>query len=219
MISYLGRKYNNLVTIDFICHGVPSPMIWNKYKDELVKKYGKDIIIDFRSKLVNWNAFSFTVCRKHDGKILYANTLTEDPYLKVFLRNFNLRLSCSNCHFKGVNDRCDFTIGDFWGVENYYREYNEGKGTSVMFCNTDRSISIVDEIMDKIRLTEINDYTELLSGNPTLIQSQVLPKGRTDFFYEVLKKEDIIKVFEKYSKDPLIKRIKRRIRNLINKLK
>ena len=100
--SYLGKDYDNLMCIDIICHGVPSPNVWRRYKEALEERsQGKTLRIAFRSKVCGWKLFSLSFSFDNDKE--YSKRLTEDIYLKGFLQNLYLRPSCYNCHFKTIN--------------------------------------------------------------------------------------------------------------------
>lgn len=78
--KYLRKEYDNLLTVDFICHGVPSPGVWQRYLSELREELraergvGKNTVplsmdelpvitgISFRDKTNGWKKFGFLLC-------------------------------------------------------------------------------------------------------------------------------------------------------------
>ena len=114
LITYLGKNYSNLYTQDFICHGVPSPKVWKKYLDYKKEKCGEDPIkVNFRDKeVLGWSNFQVKYKYKSKDEIVHHD---DDYYMNFFLRNYDLRESCYNCHFKKIRRNSDLTIADFLG--------------------------------------------------------------------------------------------------------
>ena len=105
---FLKEDYDNLILVDFICHGVPSEVAWKKYveyisRGRLIEK------INFRDKSVGWNDFSLSFVFKNFD--IYAKTLREDPFLRLFLSDYILRPACYNCPSKTPNRSSDITLG------------------------------------------------------------------------------------------------------------
>ena len=116
----------NLVTIDFICHGCPKPMIWLKYLSFLGAKPPYDI--DFRFKKVfSWEKYWIKI---ND----FEEEASKNLYMNLFLKNYILLDSCYSCKFKGDNHVSDLTIGDAWGVSAYAPKSYNPKGTSLLIC-------------------------------------------------------------------------------------
>lgn len=122
--KYLRKEYENLLTIDVVCHGVPSPLVWRKYCDEiLLKKKGventikqqsaSNIRISFRDKSNGWKNYNMLV--KNENDILYKECFRENPFMRIFLRNISLRPSCYACPAKSGKSGSDITLADFLG--------------------------------------------------------------------------------------------------------
>lgn len=143
LYSFLGKSYDNLLTVDVICHGVPAPYVWQKYVDFMEEKYGAEIVdVRFRSKPNGWNNFGLKL-KFNNGKEYFASA-REDAYLALFLANICLRKTCYSCEFKGGNRMADITIGDFWGIEKIYPELYNDRGISLVVVNTDKGICAID---------------------------------------------------------------------------
>jgi hypothetical protein len=97
LYNYLGnKKTDNLILVDFVCHGVPSPKVWNLYLEDIRKRYDSEIEhIFFRDKSHGWKTFSLTFQSKR--MFLQRRILTFDHYMQTFLRDISLRPSCYNC--------------------------------------------------------------------------------------------------------------------------
>ena len=110
--SYLRKEYVNLITMDFICHGVPSPLVWEKYLKKMKKSKQENIKnIYFRNKDIGWKLFSLKIIF---DKRIYSNDLNNDLFMKGFLQDVYLRPSCYNCKFKKINRISDITVADFF---------------------------------------------------------------------------------------------------------
>lgn len=148
--SYLGKEYSRLLTVDLVCHGVPSRMVYRKYLQEV---YGKDNIkrFSFRTKEKGYSCTVLEVELK-DGRTLYPSLKEKDPYEKAFHGSFALRKSCINCKFAELPRQGDFTIGDYWGVSLYDEKLNDKKGTSVVLVNSKKAESVMGEIQSQAKL-------------------------------------------------------------------
>lgn len=139
--SFLDREYENLFTVDVLCHGVPSQYELNKYIDELYQKLNipndvkvKDI--RFRDKKYGWTCEHIAV--EFENGELYESDVSKDVYEKIFLRNLGLRKSCSDCPFSAYPRQGDLSAGDFWGISRIDKSLNDGKGTSLVFVNSEK---------------------------------------------------------------------------------
>lgn len=150
--KYLGKEYNQLLTADLVCHGVPSRMVYRKYLEEV---YGKENIesFSFRTKEKGYSCTVLEVKLK-DGKVLYPSLKEKDPYEKAFHGSYALRKSCINCKFAELPRQGDFTIGDYWGISLYDEKLNDGKGTSVVLVNNKNAEEVLDKIRDKAKLIQ-----------------------------------------------------------------
>ena len=146
LINILTEKQKrNLITADIICHGVPSPMVWEKYIEYQKSKKKKNVInASFRDKTSGWKKFSMKI-QFSDGDE-YCRTLQKDLYLKAFLKNMCLRPSCHNCSFKTVNRKADITLADFWGVENVDSNIPTQNGVSLVLVHTDKGNNFLKNI-------------------------------------------------------------------------
>ncbi|KRN50432.1 hypothetical protein IV49_GL002080 [Kandleria vitulina DSM 20405] len=210
---FLGKEYDNLITIDIICHGVPSPKIWSKYLDFRENKdKEKPSIISFRNKDNGWNKFNIIFKYKSHNYIMDHN---KDIYMQSFLLNSCLRNSCYNCKSKGDKRKSDITLGDFWGIDKIDPKMNDGKGVSLLIINTDKGQEYFDRISNDIIKIHVS-YEHAIKDNVALISSVKKPISRKHFIKEA-DNYDFDDLFEKYGYIlPLYKKI---ILRLLNKLK
>ena len=142
---YLGKEYPNLVTIDVLCHGVPSPKVWQMYlKEQVYNRNATVKRISFRNKKYGWKKFSL-LFEFSDGSY-YESVFNKDAFMKMFLNNISLRPSCYSCKFKGLDRLSDITLGDCWGIENYMPEMDDDVGTSIALIHSDKGLNYFNKI-------------------------------------------------------------------------
>lgn len=209
--AFIKNDYNNLICIDLVCHGVPSPKLFKKYIEELESENGKLQNYNFRDNSTGWDTYSNTATFKD-------KTITEDrkqnKYMKLFLSDVALRQSCFNCNFKLGNKYSDITLGDFWGIKNHYPEMYNKSGVSAIIINTKQGEELFNNINKDIEYKECK-LEEILSGNPSLKISGKEPKTRNSFFKELdnLPIKDLTKKYQK--KVSLLSKTKRKLKSLI----
>lgn len=145
---FLGRDYERLVVADLICYGVPSPGMWKSYVKYLEQEHGGRMTdFSFRDKRNkdNGHVRSYIV----EG-VEYTASLYEDLYCRMYFTNYTLRPSCHNCRFCTTERDGDFTIGDFWGIENVKPDADDGMGTSLVILHTDKAKDIWMQIRGEL---------------------------------------------------------------------
>lgn len=171
--SFLKRDYSNLICIDFICHGIPSPVAWSNYIQERMKLDGvnhKPISINQRSKITGWSNYNYSCVIEYENNLKYQSLSGSDMYMKLFCNDYILRESCANCHFKGF-DRCsDITLGDFWGIWNIDVKMDDNMGTSLIMLHSVKSKDLITNISDKIVLKEVS-LEDASRENPAILYS------------------------------------------------
>ena len=126
------RLHNNLLLVDIICHGVPSPQIWHDYLKYIENKYGKIKKAYFRDKRIGWNVQKETFINVQGKEKCFIT------YKKLFYSHVCLRHSCYNCQFTSYNRCSDITISDFWGWEKISDRFKDNKGVSLCIINTNK---------------------------------------------------------------------------------
>lgn len=139
--NYLRKEYDNLYTVDILCHGVPSPKLWEKYlKENEDAHHSKITQVSFRKKAFGWKNFAMSL--SFENKEEYLKEHDGDPFMKLFLKNICLRPSCHDCRFKTLNRPSDITIGDCWGIQYYIPKMDDDKGTSVLLTHSKKGIEL-----------------------------------------------------------------------------
>jgi coenzyme F420-reducing hydrogenase beta subunit len=215
--SYLGKDYGDLICADIVCHGVPSPLVWQRYKMQMEERnQAKTEKISFRRKNCGWKIYS--VSFSFDNNTEYIKPLTEDVYMKGFLRDLYLRPSCYECSFKTLNRQSDITLADFWGIQNVLPSFDDDKGTSLVLVNSSKGAEIFAAIADKISCREV-DVNQAVSCNPSAIKSVDYNPKREKFFKELLGSEDVSELIKRYTKVDFSKRAYAKIRGLVSRAK
>jgi acetyltransferase-like isoleucine patch superfamily enzyme/coenzyme F420-reducing hydrogenase beta subunit len=214
--SYLQRDYENLICVDIICHGVPSPKIWKKYV-EFREKFGKaeSRKIAFRRKNCGWMQYSVSFAFANETE--YLETLGNDLFMRAFLSDLCLRKSCHNCGFKAINRISDITIADFWGVQNVLPEMFDDKGTSLVLLQSAKGQKIFDEVKSATDFVQVN-CEKSAQFNPAAFRSCVEPKNRNNFMKNI-DKIAFDKLVIKYTKTSFYKKIFSLIRRILGKIK
>lgn len=214
LIAFLGKPYSNLYTVDFICHGVPSPKLWAKYLAFRQSKSNANVKnVSFRNKVSGWVNFSMRLWFE-DGTE-YCSTVREDYYLRSFIMDMDLRPSCNQCKFKQVHRLADITLADFWGAEKVNPSFADEKGISLVLVHSEKGQDLIRVIQEKVQLSEV-DCAAALQSNPSFTKSVSMPPLRNRFMKEA-DSLDFAKLHDKYCGTSLSSRIRRKIANLRRK--
>jgi coenzyme F420-reducing hydrogenase beta subunit len=195
--SFLGRDYDNLLTVEIICKGVPSPALWESYIDKL--GYAHEIKqVNFRTKRSGWGQridINFAD-QEHKSSLTSANL-----YGRLFVRNLSLRPSCSTCKFKFPNGQSDLTIGDAWGVKDFAPEMFDSRGVSVIFVHTQKGAKVLEQV--NLKIQQIN-FVDAVKKNTRYVSPTIADSRRETFFAELAESNDWYEVMQKYyNKDSL----------------
>ena len=212
--SFLKKDYDNLICIDLICHGVPSPKLFEKYIKELENNQNDKLVkYDFRDKSTGWDSYSNTAIFEKSKK---TELQSNNDYMKLFLSDVALRESCYNCNFKLGNKYSDITLGDFWGVKDYYPDMYNKDGVSAVIVNTNKGIELINSIKADL-VYKICKLDEIVDGNPSLVKSSNRSIKREVFFNEI----DVLSIKElvnKYvPKRSIFNRIKGKVKGIIKR--
>lgn len=196
---FLRKEYDNLLTLEVICHGVPSPKVWQEYLSIIIRPLGGDgkntvssslklpsVVtgVNFRDKTNGWKKFGFRINYCSDDRSSEQNSVFEstigsfiesfdqNEYMRAFLSNLTLRPSCFNCKAKAGNSGADITIGDLWGVDKLNPEIDEDKGLSLIILHSKKAKNIFDDL--NVNLLPVGDeYVTIY--NPSYLRSVEQP--------------------------------------------
>lgn len=211
--KYLGKEYENLLCVDIICHGVPSPALWKKYVEHVGKKSNSKIIeVNFRCKDVSWANFGIKM--KNLNKEYTYIPKDKDSYMQMFLRNYCLRPSCYECKAK-EEKFSEITIADFWGINTIMPEMDDDRGVSLVIIRNDKGMNHFKELESKIKMRSVS-YEEGVKHNSAEYKSVLRPAERNVFFKDMheMSFEELEKKYAgpvRVSKKQLIKVIAKKI--------
>ena len=171
--AFLKRPYENLICIDFVCHGIPSPGVWKeyvKYRASQDNSGHLPIAINLRSKESGWSKYQYSIHFQYDDEHEYNCLGGLDPFMKLFTEDFINRECCSDCKFKGEHRWSDITLGDFWGIWDIDPSMDDNKGTSMVIIHTSAGKDLFDSIVDNLVMQEVS-LAECSLQNPSLIDS------------------------------------------------
>ena len=179
--SFLIKDYNNLFTMDFVCHGVASRMIWRDYVNTLSENKEINNII-FKSKLRGWRRWFFRV--EYVDNTNYQIRGSMNLFMRSFLTYTNVRPSCYECKFKGLKRVSDFSVADCWGVGESNKRLNDDKGLSALLIQNERAEAIFEKIKFQIEYEEYSAHL-LMKENWTTLLSIPRSELRKSFFDDV----------------------------------
>lgn len=195
--KFLRKPYENLLTVDFICHGTPSPKVWGMYLQEKQKKVQDLCCVEFRNKEKGWKNFSLNLQYNEASKtISILSPFQKNLYMNVFLKNVILRPSCYSCQARSGKSKSDIMIADFWGIDSIAPDMDDDKGTSLVFINTDKGREAMP--LDGCRVYE-TIYDAIIKKNPACIHSPKVNPMRS-YFFKHLGTKPLLKLMEKCSK-------------------
>lgn len=217
---FLQKEYENLLTVDFICHGVPSPKVWQAYLDGIIsQRGGKNLYsshntsgenihinsIVFRDKQLGWRRYSLklimsaSVAGQGENSILISEPLDKNVFLRGFMSNMFLRPSCHFCKCRESRSGSDITLGDCWGIEFESTDFNDDKGISLCMINTFKGEKyFMPENMDalSINIEFVRKY------NHSFNISDKMPSCRSEFFKFIDKESNIIPLINRLATYP-----------------
>lgn len=221
--KYTKDHFENLYTMDIICHGVPSAKMFRDYLEELGNRK-KGVISDFkfRDKSAGWGMKGSYVLKKHNGKKVkkvFPSQLSS--YFQYFLNSYTYRTNCYTCKYACGERVGDITIGDFWGIGLVHPEYlkanggnyDEKKGISCVLINSVQGNRFIEKYAQQLD-TEISDWDSVAKKNAQLNQ----PSKRTDGWDKIMnlyREKGYAAVDRYYRKRTVLKRFVYKIWNYV----
>ena len=164
---YLGKDYPNLLTCDLVCHGVPSPAVFRAYLDGLEAARGSKVVsVRFKDKSHGWSHPWFTA-QFADGSV-YTEDFNRTGYGRGFGMQLFLRPACARCRYTSTSRPADFTLADYWGLdEKLALPVERDKGVSMVLVNSARGQAVFDALSPRFGQVE-RPLAEAVAGNPRL---------------------------------------------------
>ena len=243
--KFLRKEYDNLLTVDVVCHGVPSPLVWRKYLEETRERLRAEsdaekntvssslmdlpVItgISFRDKTHGWKKYGFRLryaAPRNVQKSVSVSAIKEEKetlqpfkeniFMQGFLANLYLRPSCYACAVRSGKSYSDILIADFWGVQNYYPEFDDDKGVGLILVYSEKGKNIYDRV--KVHNIEAN-YSQGVKGNMCLEQSVQKTHNR-EIFWNAFSRGNLNitnKLYKKITQPCIIKRFINKIKRML----
>lgn len=178
--AYLGKEYKHLFLVEFICHGVNSPLVYKKWLQELEMKKGHKVVkVWFKYKDRGWTASPKCTKIQFDNGDSIIQRGRDNYYMEGFVKyDFYTRSCCSECDFKGTSRMADITLADFW---DWPTAYSDDKGTSLVLINSAKALTIWEMLYEKVISEEVS-WERYVKGNRILNSSIKENRYRTLFF-------------------------------------
>lgn len=241
---FLGKDYENLIVIDVVCHGVPSPLVWHNYVEFLKKRpqgvAGRNLVslslnempltgISFRDKRLGWKKFGFTAHWKsaskadqnmvsqpihNDLESQWFEPFQKNIYMRGFLNNLYLRNSCFACTSRGGRSLSDITLGDYWGIERVNQKIDINLGVGLVMLYTPKG----ENLYNSLHLRQCQTtYDQALKGNPCIEHSVKKTKYVEEFWKRYFNESlsAIVESIERRIKPNLLVRILRKLKKIL----
>lgn len=199
LLNYLKKKYDNLTTVDFVCHGVPSPKIWKDYLKEILPKKLTDSKhttadplsyikkINFRGKPNGWIKFHLVISAVDDiskenqntHSILINDYVWDNDYMLSFLNDYINRPSCHECHFRNGKSGSDYTIADYWGIDKSHPDFFDDNGVSLFLSYNGDIPKYIKEQTDNIETS----FEDACYGNRCISSSWPFKSSSKAFYF------------------------------------
>lgn len=241
---FLGRDYLELLTVDVVCHGVPSPLVWQKYLEEMIYFKIPDkknmvlpslneipVITDiaFRDKKAGWKKYGFGIrmststvnknsrlkSGKNPGKTYLYEPSTVNIFMQGFLNNLYLRPSCYACPARSGKSGSDLSIADYWGIGRWMPDFDDDKGVGLVLINSAKGNRIYSLLDIDARETT---YAQALVGNPCMEHSVAEPANR-ELFWKLYNGNLTAVLKQTLPRRPIIRKLKDRIGRIFRKIR
>lgn len=216
LYAFLGKEYENLVTMDFICRGVNSPKAFKAWLNEVEEQENsKATKVWFKYKDGGWKSsprrtrvdFENGRYKVYEGE----KNLYMDGYLST---NLYIRPCCGDCQFKGIPRKSDVTFADFWGID---KEFDDDKGTSMLLINSIKGREYFEKIRNKMEVHQ-KDFNSIFDGNAMFSTSVKVPLKAHSFLVDI-DNMSFSQCLDKYKdRVPIWRRVARKAKRVIKKL-
>ncbi len=207
--SFLKKDYENLITVDLLCHCVPSPRLFRDYINYIQTKYKKSISkINMKDKTLGWDKFQTPRIYFDDGSSIF-NVKSTRLWETIFYSHIAVRPSCYHCRFSNLNRVGDITIGDYWGVEKYHPEFFVSNGASIMLINSVKGQDLFSEISQYLKC----EKTDPIKALPKSLVYSVTPHPMREQFWNDYETTDFYHICKSYFGLGILNCIRKGVRN------
>lgn len=192
LIRFLEKEYDNLITVDILCHGAPSPKVWQDY---LTQNFDKEKItnINFRKKDAGWLRCGDSWYNNSSSSIDFSDgkQIPIGIFYEAFIKHLLSNDACLECKYRSIPRPADFTLGDFWNL--YSTEINDMKGLSAVLVNNKKANDIFNKIISDLKFykkIDLKGHYERLE----ICNSSRASVERKIFFEKYKQKKDLNKI-------------------------
>ena len=214
--KFLRRDYDNLLSIEILCHSVPSPLVWRRYLKEV--SGGQEVInVNFRDKKSGWSNYAYSIVINHKGG-MYTEPAS-GLYMKGLTSNLTTRPSCSHCPSRFGKSGADIVLGDCWGIWNLKPEMDDNKGISIVETFSPKGQNFISDL--SFEYTEVQ-LEELVKYNSGLSTMKPIHKEYKRFFVEIESNIPVSIAINKYlhtSNKSLFSKLKQVLLSILKRIK
>ena len=216
---FLRKIPENLITVDIVCHGIPSRTLFQKYVREAEQAKRKKVVrVSFREKPEGWKRYHVTLYYSDGSRDSLPSE--QDPYMRLFLSDKALKPACYDCKYAVCPRPGDITLGDFWGVENFHKDWPLERGISAILTNTQKGAGLLSLLQAEDRICIYPEQFEHMrlnqSGFSTLKNK---PCDYQSFMKDLLRlsvRQLVLKYIDSVAYGPLRVRINGKMHHLLD---
>lgn len=206
--AFLGKDYNNLVTCDVVCHGVPSRRVWKSYRIEKEQREGKTIVdLVFRDKTAGWSKNQYKIT--YNDKTIEREFITTQLFHAGYLKGLFYRPSCGSCKWASLPRISDVTLADYWKYKGVFHQPGKDLGVSLIVVNTEKGLSFFNKAQKYLN-AEMTSKEQALASCKHLDEHPAENPHREDFF-KLFNKKGYYVAAGRYINIPIFRRIISRI--------
>lgn len=180
--GYLVKPFANLITVDVVCHGVPSPKVYQKHLMELAQEAGEPVVqVRFRDKSKGWKHGETLFLTEHKR---FGGSKRQETYMRLFLNNISIRPSCGDCAFNNKRSLADLTIADYWGIDKQFPYFDDDKGVTLVLVNSQAGAALLENLNGKADFLQ-SDFAKGAEYNQAVSKSLPLHTQREFFFAQL----------------------------------
>lgn len=208
----LNCDQTNLLTVEVICEGVPTPLYLKSYNEYITAKYHSSVkSIDYRYK--DFKSYFNHLIGRWDFQVMQLSLENNrkfktdrwfNPFWSIWINHLMSRPSCYHCPYTTPERLADISLGDLWGVHLYCPElYNHNKGASLIICNSIKGKEAFLSTKDLFVGHELNYETAIRYQGP--LRKRITPNSDRALFIQDLKSMPYIALCKKWSTPPSLK--------------
>ena len=208
LTSFLGKDYDNLIIMDFLCHGVPNNKMFKEHMQYLNEYYKTPSVgFSFRNKTYGWDSYNNNNNTLSNGKtkIKWINQI----YYNFFVSNLSLRSSCHQCPYRSLHRPSDITVADFWGIEKF-TGHKDREGVSLVLAHSEKGLALVEKVKLSCHLEEYP--IEAVTFRVSIAQSK--PNAQCDVFWKTYLEQGYQGVAKRFFSNSLKNRIRFELRKI-----